>query len=171
MLEIQQWLEDILSKVTKHDLLQLGAHLGLLPCNNQVMAMCNLEHILDHLPSTTCLSLLIPAILLNLHLVVIPPIGNSQLVPHLSRLLREVVTIITVNSSLHSNSKPLVVLQHQQIILVTITLSHHHQAIISRDKVILKMAMVGMHPLNLDMVSHHHMISSKVTPLLPAMGM
>ncbi len=171
MLEIQQWLEGILSKVTKHGLLQAGAHLGLLPCNNQVMAMCSLEHIQAHLPSITCLSLLIQAILLNLHLGDMPPIGTSQLFHHLNRLLRQVVMIITVNS-LHSNSKPLVVLQLRQITLVTITVSHQLLAIINRDKVILKMAMVGiMQHLNLDMASHRHMISSKVMLLHLAMGM
>ena len=106
VLEILQWLEGTLSKVTKHGLLQAGGHLGLPPFNKQVMAMCSLEHIQPHLPSITCLSLLIQAILLNLRLVDMPPIGTSQLSHHLNRLLREVVMIITVNSHLHSNNKP-----------------------------------------------------------------
>ena len=134
--------------------------------------MCSLEHIQPHLPSITCLSLLIQAILLNLRLVDMPPIGTSQLSHHLNRLLREVVMIITVNSHLHSNSKPLVVLQLLQITLVIIMVNNNLQAIINRDRVILKMAMEGIrHNLNLDMANHHHMISSKGMLLLLPMGM
>lgn len=134
--------------------------------------MCSLEHTQVHLPSITCPSPLTRAILRKLHLVVIPPIGTSQLLHHLSRLLRPVAMITTVNSRLHSNSKHLVVLQRLLIILVTITVSHLLQAIIKRGKVTPKMATVGiMHHLNLGMVSHRHMISSKVILLHLAMGM
>ena len=59
VLEILQWLEGTLSKVTKHGLLQAKAHLGLPPFNKQVMAMCSLEHIQPHIPNITYLSLLL----------------------------------------------------------------------------------------------------------------
>lgn len=161
VLEIQQWLEDTLSKVIKRAL-PLAGLLVDLQCNNLVMAMDSLEHILAHHRSIMLPSLLIQAIPLNQHRVDIPPIGTSQLLHQLSRLPREVVMITMVSNNHHTNNKILVVLLHPLTMLVIIMASHLFQAIISKDKVILKKATVGiMHRLSLGMVSHHHMINSR----------
>lgn len=165
MLEIQQWLEDIHSKVIKH-VLPLAGLLVVLQCNNQVMVMDRLEHILAQRHSIMHLSLLILAILLNQHLVDIPPIGTSQLLCQLSIHPKQVVTIIIPNN-LHTNSKTLGVLLHQWTMLVTIMASRLYQAIISKGKVILKMAMVDIrHHLNLGMVSHQLMIKAILQPAM-----
>jgi hypothetical protein len=70
-------------------------------------------------------------------------------------------------NNLHTNSKTLGVLLHQRTMLVTIMASLLHQAIISKDKVILKMAMVDIrHHLNLGMVSHQLMIKAILQPAM-----
>lgn len=165
VLEIQECLEDILSKVINPDHLQAGARLGVLQCNNLVMAMGSMVHILVRHPSITCHSILILATLPSRHLVVIPPTGTSQLHHQVSRLLMEVAMITMVNR-VRTNSKTLVVLLHQrQIILVTIMVSHRLRDI-SRDKVILKMVTgVIMLLLIRDMFSHLSMTNSKVIRL------
>lgn len=157
MLETQQWVEDIHSKVIKH-VLPLAGLLVVLQCNNLVMDMDSLEHILVQHLNIMHLSLLILAILLNWHLVDIPPIGINQLLHQLSRPLREVV-MITIPNNPHTSSKTLVVLLRQRT-LATIMASHLFQAIISKDKAILRMVMVDIrHHLNLGMASHQHMIN------------
>lgn len=168
VLETQQWLEDIPNKVIKHVLLQAGAHLGLLQCNNLVMVMCSREHILVKHLSITCLSLLMVAILPNQHLVDILAIGTRH---QRSKLAREVVMITTVNNHPLSNHKPLVVQQHQQIVLVTVTVSHQLLAIISRAKVMLKIAMVDTMHLSQAMGRQRHMISNKAIILQLVMVM
>lgn len=158
MLETQERVEDIHSKVIKH-VLPLAGLLVVLQCNNLVMDMDSLEHILVQHLNIMHLSLLILAILLNRHLVDIPPIGINQLLHQLSRPLREVV-MITIPNNPHTSSKTLVVLLRRRIMLATIMASRLFQAIISKDKVILKMAMVDIrHHLNLGMASHQHMIN------------
>ena len=162
VLEIQQCLEDTLSKVIKHGLPQDGLLLAPL-CNHLAMATGSLERILALHSSIIHLSLLTQAILLNQHLVAICPVGTSRLLHQLSRLPKVVVMITMVSNNLHINSKILVVPLLLLTVLVTIMARRQFQAIINKDKAMLKMAMVDiMHHLNLGTVSHQPMINSRV---------
>lgn len=87
--EIREWVEDILSKATKHD----------LQCNNPGTVTCSPEHILGPLRNTMCLSNNTLGILHSQLLVVMQLGGTRLLVRQISRPLREVVTITIASSS------------------------------------------------------------------------
>lgn len=177
-LEIQQWLEGTLSKVTKHNH-QVGL-LNPLKCSNlAVMVTCSsLEHTLVHHLSMVCLSRLTLAIL-NRLLVGMPKTGTSQLPHKVSRLLRELGTTIMANSPHPSSSSSSSQLVGHQLIILFTTIVRPPLLVDMVNKGTLRMGMgvdIKPHQPNMVMASHQQilplgMTSSMVMVLQQAMAM
>lgn len=171
-LEIQKWLEDILNKVIKLDLLQAGLLL-VRRCNNLVMVTFNLEHTQVHPPNIKCLNHPTLVTLHNQPLVGMPLVGIRQL-HQINKCLTQVVQVVTITIvSRHPNNsiKHLVVQLLQLILLPTVTISLQPQ-VTTRDKVTPKMATEDIMHLLLNLVIRVLvMISNKVIALPLAMGM
>lgn len=163
---ILQWVVGILSKDINLDHLLTGVKVEFHQCSNLGMGTRSLEHTLVHHHNIICHSPLMQAIHLNLHLVDTLLTGTSQMYQQISKAR---VMITTVSHLLHSNNQPLVVLQPQQITVHITTITHRLLVIINKDKLMDEMVMVDM--LKLGMVSHLHMISRVVIPLLKVMVM
>lgn len=167
MLEIQEWLEDILNKVIKLDLLQAGLLL-VRRCNNLGMVTFNLEHTQVDLPNITCLN---HPTLVTLHNR--PLVGISQL-HQINRRLRQVVQVVMitiVSRHPHNSNKHLEVQLLQLILPRMVTISLQPQ-VTTRDRATPKMATVDIMHLLLNLVIRVLvMISNMVIALLPAMGL
>ena len=139
---------------SKHDLILVGFPLVLL-CSNPTMAMGSLEHTPGHQLSIVCLSHHTQGILPS-HLVDILLIGITPLCHLLSILPRAVAMITTVNKILG--------LLHLRLMgLLITTVSHHLLVITNLDRVMLRIAMVGIiHPPSQGMVSHKHISATKL---------
>lgn len=172
MLEIQEWLEDILNKVIKLNLLQAGLLL-VRRCNNLVMVTFNLEHIQVHLPNITRLNHPTLVTLHNRPLVDMPLVGIRQL-HQINKRLRQVVQVVMitiVSRHPHNSNKHLEVQLLQLILLPTVTISLQPQ-VTTRDRATPKMAMADiMHLLLTLVIRVLVMISNKVIALLQAMVM